>query len=672
MKSLATCILFLVLLSISHQTFAQSSKGFHYQAIARDNTGGVLENTLVNLRFQIRANSPAGNLIYQEKHTPTTNALGLLSLDIGKGLVESGDFTTIPWNIDDYYLLVELNGNSLDTTLFEAVPYAKVATSMKLEDLKDVEGTPPSNNQVLSWDGNKWIPTDNAPDEPISIIGSGATSVSGIYPDFTINSTDNVNDADASTTNEIQSMALSGNTLSLSLGGGSVSLASFASPWNNSGSNLYFNTGKIGIGDNSPIATLTVGNGDKLQIHGSDGDVVFKDDQGSLRFANSNGSNAPMIQMFQSGTNNSTRMLVAHSPSFSNWGIQYNDTADAFNWIGDNLPIFHVQLSGQQRIGVGTFTPEAKVHVYENSSTGLGHLKLTETQFDYSRITMNNNIHNNFWDFAARTDTNLANAQFNIYHSDVGDILSVNARRRVGINDASPAYPLEVNGNGSRRTINAYNTLPAATGTTSNYGILSTLSQATTTGTPRLYSIFGTSTDADSYLSFGVYGRADNASNFDYGVYGRSSTTDGYAVYASGNTYTTGSYLSSDARLKSDISVLQSGLSTIMNLKPKRYQYNQEKYGFMNLPEGEQYGFLAQDIEKLLPTLTKDSFQPYDKPRSNTKEGQGLAFKAVNYVGVIPIMVSAMQEQQEIIETQNTKIKSLEDRLLKLESLLNK
>ena len=84
-----------------------------------------------------------------------------------------------------------------------------------------------------------------------------------------------INDADASTTNEIQSLSLSGNTLGLSLGGGSVNLASFTSPWNNSGSNLYFNTGKVGIGDNSPVATLTVGNGDKFQVHGSDGDVVF-------------------------------------------------------------------------------------------------------------------------------------------------------------------------------------------------------------------------------------------------------------------------------------------------------------------------------------------------------------------------------------------------------------
>jgi len=307
-------LLFMLSFALSIPAFyAQTNRAFHYQAVARDNGGAILSNSQINLRFQIRANSPSGTLVYQEKHSPNTNSLGLVNLDIGKGLIESGDFNTIAWNDDDYYLIVELNGVSLDTTLFESVPYAKVATDMQLNHLRDVSDLPPFNDQVLAWDGSAWVPKDEksytggtgisvvgnvisneAPDQSVSLTGNGATSVSGTYPNFTISSTDNVNDADASTTNEIQNMSLSGNTLSLSLGGGSVSLASFASPWNNSGSNLYFNTGRVGIGDNSPIATLTVGNGDKFQVHGTDGDIVLKDDQGSLRFANSNGSNSPM------------------------------------------------------------------------------------------------------------------------------------------------------------------------------------------------------------------------------------------------------------------------------------------------------------------------------------------------------------------------------------------
>ncbi|MEL6252528.1 MAG: tail fiber domain-containing protein [Bacteroidota bacterium] len=671
--------------------YAQTNRAFHYQAVARDNGGAILSNSQINLRFQIRANSPSGTLVYQEKHTPNTNNLGLVSLDIGKGLIESGDFNTIAWNEDDYYLIVELNGVTLDTTLFEAVPYAKVATDMRLNHLRDVSDLPPFNDQVLAWDGSAWIPkdeksytggtginvvgnviTNEAPDQSVSLTGNGATSVSGSYPNFTISSTDNVNDADASTTNEIQSMSLSGNTLSLSLGGGSVNLASFGSPWNNSGSNLYFNTGKVGIGDNSPVATLTVGNGDKFQVHGSDGDIVLKDDQGSLRFANSNGSNSPMIHMFQSGTNNSTRMLVAHSPNFSSWGIQYNDTADAFNFIGDNQPIMQVQLSGQKRIGISTQAPSSKVHIVHESNLSDAHLKMTETQYDYSRIRMDNDIFSNFWDIAARTDTNLANAKLNFFHSNEGDLMTIRGDGRVGINDASPGYPLEINGDQRRRVINVYNTLPTTSTSTFNYGLRVSLSQSSNTGFPRLINVYGSSTDADSYISYGVYGAASNASLANYGVYGITSTSGGYAGYFSGNVFTTGSYLPSDERLKTQIAPLQSGLPTILQLKPKQYRYEHEKFDFMNLEEGDQFGFIAQEIESLLPNLVKDSFQPFDEVTTDSEDGQGYSFKAINYTGLIPIMVSAMQEQQEVIETQEARIKNLEDRLNQLEALLKK
>ncbi len=434
------------------------------------------------------------------------------------------------------------------------------------------------------------------------------------------------------------------------------------SPWNTSGSNIYFNTGRVGIGDNSPVATFTVGNGDKLQIHGNDGDIVFKDDQGSLRFANVNGSNAPMIQMFTSGTNNSTRMFVAHSPNFSSWGIQYNDTSDAFMFIGDSQPVMRVQLAGQQRVSIGTAEAEAKLHVEANSSTGTGHLKLTEAQFDYSRITLNNNIYNRYWDIAARCDTNLANAQFNLYYNNVGDIFSVNARRRVGINDATPSWPLEINGNGQVRTVNVYNALPTTTGSTFNYGVIVNLSQASNNGFPRLFNLYGFTSDADAYLSYGVYGFASNASNFNYGVYGVASTSGGYAVYGSGNMYCTGQYLPSDRKLKRINRSYSAGLKTIMTLRPTQYEYDRNTYDFMNLPEGQQYGFIADEVQAVLPNLVKRSFQGYDEPTSDTHEGQGVEFDAVNYTSLIPILVSAVQEQQAQIEALQKRIQELEKR----------
>lgn len=726
MNKITPLLLAIAILGAFIPLSGQTDKGFSYQAVARDGSGGLMANTSVNLRFQIREGSKTGPIVYQETHPVSTNGYGLFHAIIGKGNQESGNFATVDWAADDYYLMVELNGTGIDTSLLEAVPYAKVATEMDLTNLQDVMAPSPTSNQVLKWNGSQWVPdedevedadadpaneiqslslsgnnlslsgsnsvslptgttytagtgisisgstiTNTAPDQTVTLSGGGATSVSGSYPNFTVSSTDNVDDADADPSNELQTLSLTGNSLALSLNGGSVNLASFASPWSSSGANLYYTSGMVGIGDNSPQATLTVGSGDKFQVHGSDGDLVFADDQGSIRFASVSGSSAPMIQMFPSGTNNATRMMVAHSPSFPSWGIEYNDTTDAFTYMGDGIPVLNVQLAGQQRVGVGTNAPEAKLHVATNSATGYGHIKLTENQFDYSRITFNNSIHPNFWEIAARTDTNLASSQVNFYHSDVGNIVAINARGRVGINDGSPGYPLEVNGNGSSRVIYAYNQAPITTGTTYNYGIRANLTQAINTGFPRLYNLYGSSTDNDAYLSYGVYGYASGASNSNYGVYAYAPATAGYAVYASGNMYCTGSYQTSDARLKSDIVQIESGLNTVMQLHPTTYRFKREEYEFLNLPEQQQYGFLAQDLKQVLPELTQETFHAYDEATSDTEEGQGMWFTAVNYVGLIPILVAGMQEQQGIIEKQEQQILTQEQRIDDLEARLS-
>ena len=91
----------------------------------------------------------------------------------------------------------------------------------------------------------------------------------------------------------------------------------------------------------------------------------------------------------------------------------------------------------------------------------------------------------------------------------------------------------------------------------------------------------------------------------------------------------------------------------------------------MNLPEGTQFGFVAQEFEKSFPDLVKASFHPYEESRSDSPEGQGVAFKAINYTGLIPVMVSAMQEQQRTIEEQNETTRSLEERLSALEARMS-
>lgn len=88
----------------------------------------------------------------------------------------------------------------------------------------------------------------------------------------------------------------------------------------------------------------------------------------------------------------------------------------------------------------------------------------------------------------------------------------------------------------------------------------------------------------------------------------------------------------SDARFKKDIASLDKDdmLQKLLLLKPSNYRFINEKE---NYPKS--YGFIAQDVEKIFPEFV------------NTIQGK----KMLAYSSFIPVIVSAMQEQQKEIES---------------------
>src|ERR1035438_3021149 len=58
-------------------------------------------------------------------------------------------------------------------------------------------------------------------------------------------------------------------------------------------------------------------------------------------------------------------MVIAHSPSFPNWGLQYQDYQDRFNFLAGGTPVMTVYLGGQS-VGIGTTNPTAKLEVNGN------------------------------------------------------------------------------------------------------------------------------------------------------------------------------------------------------------------------------------------------------------------------------------------------------------------
>lgn len=121
------------LAALTMNAFSQAPQAFNYQAVARDGEGIEIAATKVSLQISILQGSDAGTPVFVETFSPTTNAFGLFSVEIGNGSIVSGDFTTINWGEGPYFIKTEVDpdgGTSytdLGTAQLMSAPYALMA-----------------------------------------------------------------------------------------------------------------------------------------------------------------------------------------------------------------------------------------------------------------------------------------------------------------------------------------------------------------------------------------------------------------------------------------------------------------------------------------------------------------------------------------------------------------
>ena len=231
-----------------------------------------------------------------------------------------------------------------------------------------------------------------------------------------------------------------------------------------------------------------------------------------------------------------------------------------------------------------------------------------------------------------------------------------------------------------------------------NYGVY---------GSGTTYGVFGSSSATDKSgvygsgtYAFGVQGNSSNnyggyfTSTNLHGIYAKTSNTNpaAYAAVFQGNTYCYGTYSTSDERVKSNIKDFKSAMGLLNQLKPKTYEFrSDEKYTHLNLPKGDHFGLLAQDVEKLFPGLVREAPLEVQSPEEDVAvqlpgstltdasvlkkapiKIETMQVKAINYTELIPIMAKGMQE----LDAENTSLKKqfadMQNEMAEVKQLLQK
>jgi hypothetical protein len=161
-----------VLLSAS--VFAQSPQKMSYQAVIRNSSDQLVTNHAVGMRVSILQGSSTGTAVYVETQTPSTNANGLVSIEIGSGTIVTGTFAAIDWSAGTYFIKTETDPtggtsyNITGTSQLLSVPYALYA--------KTVASYPETDPVFAGWDRSTGItiPSSQVIDFQTSVTNNAA------------------------------------------------------------------------------------------------------------------------------------------------------------------------------------------------------------------------------------------------------------------------------------------------------------------------------------------------------------------------------------------------------------------------------------------------------------------------------------------------------------------
>jgi hypothetical protein len=677
----------------------QIPQGFNYQAIVRDGSNEIIAGQGMNVIVALHANSGSGTLLWQETNAVTSDQYGLVSFVVGDGPRTGGlaNFTDIDWNAQTVFLktTVEYPPGTftvMGTTQVWAVPYSLTAKNVEGPVAKlGISGTTTDMEEPL------FEVKNNTGQTVFAVYNQGVR----IY----------VNDIDAkgakggfaiggfgmTKTIPHQYMFISGDSVRFNIDNGDddkgpkggFAIGGFGTvkgltqkylTVSNDSVRIYvdnldsdkgvkggFAIGGYGIAKGKPQNLLVVNN-DSVRIYidnlGDD-----KGPKGGFAIGGYGTAKAAKQKYLHVQTTSTNIQVTDTLKGFSVTNIQGGGKTD-FMKI-DKLNSFIGHESGP-KTAPSTTGEEGKYNVF------LGYRSGKENTTGYKNVYMGYN-----------SGLLCTSASHNTYVGNLSGVMNQTGRYNTFLGSYTGAYNTASentfigysagvsnstgqhntflgSGSGTTVDVNSDNTFLGWGSGNSNNGsnnvfIGSSAGSSNTGGSGNVYIGYNAnkySTISSSnrliirnyYLSSNVpliYGEFDNKRVVINGIH--SDNPSNYTFYVNGTAGGDDVWNSlSDFRMKTNISTISDALRKVLMLRGVNFEWKDSS----ELKKGKHIGFIAQEVEPVLPEVVSKSEDTY----------------MMQYGPISALLVEAVKDQQKIITGQQEVIKSLEDTTKQLQA----
>lgn len=333
-------------------------------------------------------------------------------------------------------------------------------------------------------------------------------------------------------------------------------------------------------------------------------------------------------------------------------------TSDNQSFVFRTNNLERMRLDANGNFGIGTTTPNRRFHIADNStSTTIGQLYLEQSGTGDAIVHIGNTGGRHY---NLGLDTSTDNFKIATHATTPNSLTSttlvtVQPTGEVGVGTTAPDQKLHVSGPAGLTAIRIGNTSLA--GSTSNVA-LDFYRGGNANTDWRMYNIGPNLTIANSGDELTTINdlyqfQINRFIPMNDGIInlGGSSTTNRWnTVFATNGTINT-----SDISTKKNIQNLSYGLDKLMQLRPVSFEWKKDD------GSGTKLGLIAQELQQVIPEVVRDWDWEEDEQGNRKKVTSPIL--GVYYSDLIPVLIKATQEQQEVIVNQNSEIELLKNKL---------